>query len=101
MFNTTVAPGGDLVLSGRLTADHVHGFEQTLAGVTGSCRVDLKDAAMISSAGLGALLACQKRLEDTGGELILYRPSRRIREVFRLVGFSHIFRIEDEAVDAS
>jgi anti-anti-sigma factor len=48
----------------------------------------------ISSAGLGALFAAQKRLREAGKELKLVHLKPHIRELFAIAGFDKIFAIE-------
>jgi len=49
----------------------------------------------ISSAGLRVLLMLAKKLQGTGGRLVLCAMPESVRLVFELAGFLPIFEIED------
>jgi anti-sigma B factor antagonist len=55
--------------------------------------VDFAKLDYISSAGLGILLAAQKRLSERGESLKLINVNSHIRDVFRFSGFDTIFDI--------
>jgi len=62
--------------------------------VTATTSVDFKDLSYISSAGLGILMAAQKRLKENGQKLKLRNVAGHIRDVFRIARFDLIFDIE-------
>ena len=55
--------------------------------------VDFAKLDYISSAGLGILLAAQKRLSERGESLKLININSHIRDVFHFSGFDTIFDI--------
>jgi stage II sporulation protein AA (anti-sigma F factor antagonist) len=57
--------------------------------------VDLAGVEYISSAGLRVLLMLAKKLQGTGGRLVLCAMPESVRLVFELAGFLPIFEIED------
>jgi anti-anti-sigma factor len=57
--------------------------------------VDLGGVEYISSAGLRVLLMLAKKLQGTGGRLVLCAMPESVRLVFELAGFLPIFEIED------
>ena len=94
MFDIRIEDGGNVVLSGRLDAAQVEKAHEVLNRVTKSTIVDFKDLQYISSAGLGVLLAAQKRLSQTGSRLKLINMSSHIKDVFHYARFDMIFEIE-------
>ena len=70
-------------------------FERELRGqLTGAenVTIDFVNVEYISSAGLRALLAVQRSLE--GAEMKLIHVSPLIMEIFEMVGFTDMIRIE-------
>lgn len=94
MFDIRIENGGNVILSGRLDAAQVEKAHEVLNRVTKSTTVDFKDLQYISSAGLGVLLAAQKRLSQTGSKLKLINLSSHIKDVFHYARFDMIFEIE-------
>ncbi len=56
---------------------------------------NLEDVNYMSSAGLRVLVSSQQQLKKAGGEIILYRASENILELFRMSSFDKIFKILD------
>lgn len=94
MFDIRINEKGDVILSGRLDAAQTDKANEVLGKITHSARVDFKDLQYISSAGLGVLLATQKRLSQTGSKLILVNMNSHIRDVFHYARFDMIFEIQ-------
>jgi anti-sigma B factor antagonist len=94
MFDAQVTPDGRVVLSGRCHAGDVERLREVLAGVEHACEVDFTNLDYISSAGLGVLLATQKRLGASGEGLTLVNLNAHIGEVFRIAGFDKVFEIK-------
>lgn len=94
MFDIRTNEQGDVVLSGRFDAAQTDRAAQVLGAVSHSVNVDFKDLQYISSAGLGILLATQKRLSQTGNRLKLINMSSHIRDVFHYARFDMIFEIQ-------
>jgi anti-anti-sigma factor len=67
--------------------------QEVFAGVAEGCTVDLRALDYISSAGIGILIATQKRLAESGQRIVLAHPSRHIRELFGIAGLHHVFDI--------
>ncbi len=93
MFDVRVLDSGDLTFSGRLDASQTDKAEKVLKSVNSSQEVDFKDLEYISSAGLGILLANQKRLKAAGKGLILKNLNNHIKDIFMFTGFDKIFEI--------
>jgi anti-anti-sigma factor len=94
MFDVSRGESGSLFFTGRLDASQADRARAVLDAISESCTIDFAALDYISSAGLGALLATQKRLSDTGRTLTLVHLNKHIREIFRIAGFDIIFPIE-------
>jgi anti-sigma B factor antagonist len=94
MLDIRVDDQGVIVLAGRFDASETAKAETFLAAVAESRSVDLADLQYISSAGLGVLLAAQKRLMAGGHALKLINVRGHVREVFHYSGFDRVFEIE-------
>ncbi|NBM20338.1 anti-sigma factor antagonist [Streptomyces sp. GC420] len=53
--------------------------------------VDMNGVDFLDSTGLGALVACLKRLRGDGGSLTLALGTERILRVFRITGLTSVF----------
>ncbi|MFC1671879.1 STAS domain-containing protein [Planctomycetota bacterium] len=96
-----------LKLDGSLNVEAVEQWESALQQVrfeeTAKLVLDLSKLEYISSAGVGTFVACIAELKGKGGDVIFVNPSKEIREVFELLGFTKMFRMMKkvkEAVDA-
>jgi anti-sigma B factor antagonist len=94
MFDIGLSDSGEVVLSGRFDAAQVEKAKAVLDRLTVTTSVDFKDLVYVSSAGLGVLMATQKRLSDKGQKLKLKNVSGHIREIFKIARFDLIFEIE-------
>jgi anti-sigma B factor antagonist len=59
--------------------------------------LDVSQVSYVSSMGIGALAAVHQRMAEKNGELVLHRPSPRLKEIFAQLGFSEIFTLSDAA----
>jgi anti-sigma B factor antagonist len=94
MFDISLSESGGVVLSGRFDAAQVEKAKAVFDRVSVTTSVDFKHLDYISSAGLGILMATQKRLSEKGQKLKLKNVSGHIRDVFRIARFDLIFEIE-------
>ena len=94
MLDIRVGENGEIVLSGRFDASQAVKAETFMAALTESRIVDLADLQYVSSAGLGVLLATQKRLMAAGHALKLVNVRGHVREVLHYSGFEEIFQID-------
>lgn len=94
MFRIERAEDGRVALTGRLDAAQADTARSFLDAVRGSCTVDFAALDYISSAGLGVLLAAQKRLRDAGGRMTLVNLNAHIRDLFAIAGFDRVFEIK-------
>jgi anti-sigma B factor antagonist len=94
MFSTKVIGNGEIAFCGRLDAAQTDTAENALQQINSSQTLNFKELDYISSAGLGVLLAHQKRLKKLGHALRLINLNRHVKDVFQLTGFDQIFEIE-------
>lgn len=57
-------------------------------------RLDMAEADYISSAGIGGLLNCHKRLNERGGSLVIGKPSRLIRQTLEMLRLGSVLIID-------
>ena len=85
-----------LTVSGRIdtvTAPELEKFALEYMGGITEMVLDLADVEYVSSAGLRALLQIHKNMSKQGNlKLLNIMPS--VKEIFDMIGFSHIFTIE-------
>ncbi len=94
MLEISVGANDEIILSGRFDASQVEKARQFFFALPAGRVVDLSGLDYISSAGLGILLATQKRLIDTGEGLRLVNARAHIRDVFHFSGFDQVFTID-------
>jgi anti-sigma B factor antagonist len=93
MFEIWREADGTVKMSGRLDAAMADRAREVFAGIAEGCTVDLRALEYISSAGLGVLIATQKRLGGNRQKIVLAHPNRHIRELFGIAGLDHVFEI--------
>lgn len=94
MFEIKTGSENEIQLLGRFDASQAETAKSVFAEVMETSYVDFTQLDYISSMGLGVLLMTQKRLIESGKELILKNMNDHIREVFKYAGFDMIFKIE-------
>ena len=94
MLKIIIDDHGIVHLQGRLDASQAEEATKMLSKITSSAVVDFKELEYISSAGLGVLIAAQKRLKEAGHGLTLRNMNNHIKDVFRYARFDLIFKIE-------
>ena len=94
MFDIKVDDNDEILLFGRFDASQAEKAKEIFNQVTESTTVNFQELDYISSAGLSVLLMTQKRLNDSGHQLILNNLNRHIREIFKYAGFDTIFKID-------
>jgi anti-sigma B factor antagonist len=93
MLDITVGSNGEIILSGRFDAAEAEKARQIFLSLTDARVVDFSHLDYISSAGLGVLLAAQKKLSERGKSLRLINVNGHIRDVLHFSGFDQIFEI--------
>ena len=97
---------GALVLApvGRIDSDTASTLEARLllAAEHGDAQVvvDFAQVQYISSAGLRALLAGAKQVQNSGGAVALCGINMNVREVFEVSGFVSVFTVRDDRAEA-
>ncbi|MGZ8867390.1 MAG: STAS domain-containing protein [Thermoanaerobaculia bacterium] len=93
MLEISVGENDEIVLSGRFDAAEAERARQVFLSLDDAKVVDFARLDYISSAGLGVLLAAQKKLSEQGKSLRLINVKGHIRDVFHFSGFDQIFEI--------
>lgn len=95
MLEIKIIKPGEAVMSGRFDASQVDNVKNALSQLTTTTVLDVRGLEYISSAGLGILLAAQKKLSEKGQRLRLANMSKHIRDVFKITRLETIFEIID------
>lgn len=93
MLDISFGSNGDILLAGRFDAAEAERARAVFLSLDDARTVDFARLDYISSAGLGVLLAAQKKLSEHGRGLKLVNMNGHIRDVFRFSGFDQIFEI--------
>lgn len=93
MFSAARTSENCVALTGRFDAAQIGVARETLDRITSTCTIDFQNLEYISSAGLGTLVATQKRLAEKGCSLRFVNVSRHVGDVLRYAGFDRIFEI--------
>ncbi|MFH1755895.1 MAG: STAS domain-containing protein [Candidatus Latescibacterota bacterium] len=94
MFDIKHDSAHRVLLIGRFDAAQTETARELLSTIEESCTLDFAGLDYISSAGLGVLLATQKRLGGAGHGLTLVNLNPHTRDIFRIAGLDMIFTIE-------
>jgi anti-sigma B factor antagonist len=94
MFDVNFDQDGHVHLSGRFDASQQQVALEAFNRITGSTVVDCIKLEYISSAGIGVLLATQKRLSVSGDYLSMQNLSPHIAEIFKYAGLNAILKIQ-------
>jgi len=92
MFEAQSTPEG-IRLAGRLDAAAAGQAELHFDDLASTAEVDMAELDYISSAGLGVLLKCHKRLMAGGGGLRLVQVNPHIAEILHYSGFDMLFEV--------
>jgi len=92
-------------LSGRVDSATAPKFTQVMDSLMGKgvykFVIDMKDLEYMSSAGFRALLAAQRSCKRYNrGAVVLSSVPSRIREALELAGFTELFKIFPESLEA-
>ncbi|HNY90279.1 MAG TPA: STAS domain-containing protein [bacterium] len=93
MFKIEPNEQGVLHLSGRFDASQEEIAIRFFDQIAESTEVECSRLEYISSAGIGVLIATQKRLMQRNEQLILTNLNPHIIEIFRYAGLDAIFSI--------
>ena len=92
-------------VKGRIDSATAPQFSEVLEGVTNAGTfnivVDMSAVEFMSSAGFRSLLASQRVCKRYNrGEIILAAVSDRVKEALELAGFTELFKLYDDPVEA-
>lgn len=59
--------------------------------------VDFQYVPFIDSSGVGEVLRLYKRMKDSGGEVVLQNPNRKLRDLFAMYRFNQFMTIQETA----
>ncbi|MBK5258901.1 MAG: STAS domain-containing protein [Thermoanaerobaculia bacterium] len=93
MLQISVGTNDEIILSGRFDSAEAEKARKVFMSLDDGKVVDFGKLDYISSAGLGVLLAAQKKLSEQGKSLRLINVNGHIRDVFHFSGFDQIFEI--------
>ena len=62
--------------------------------------VNCAELLYIASAGLGALMGAIEEIHENGGDLRLAELNETVRNIFEILGFTHLYRIFPTEMDA-
>ena len=93
MLDISVGANKEIIMAGRFDAAEAEKARKVFLSLTDATTVDFARLDYISSAGLGVLLAAQKKLSEQGKGLRLVNVNSHIRDVFHFSGFDQIFDI--------
>ena len=93
-----------VTVKGRVDSATTPELEKTLQALLDGHRnyivAELAEVEYMSSAGLRALVSALKAAKKGGGEVVIARPSARVRDVIDLAGLSSVFTMYDDVVEA-
>jgi anti-sigma B factor antagonist len=82
---------------GRVDSDSTPTLDQSVEKALASGRnqiiLDLSGVQYMNSVGLRELVQLWKRVQNTGGALIVANPSERVKRLLELVGLETVFQI--------
>jgi anti-sigma B factor antagonist len=91
-------------LQGHLDAQTVRQLETHYESETARARhkwiVDLSSLEYISSAGLGSFVGVLSELRSQGGDILFSGLSPKMMKIFKVLGFTRIFKVFDSEADA-
>lgn len=93
MLDISLGANQEIILTGRFDAAAAEKARKVFLDLTDGTTVDFAKLDYISSAGLGVLLAAQKKLSERGKGLRLVNVNGHIRDVLHFSGFDQIFEI--------
>jgi anti-anti-sigma factor len=82
---------GSLDLAG---GDHIEESARPFIGDPTRLVVDLSAVQFMDSSGLGALIALQQQVADSGGEFALRAPSDAVRRVLDVTQTAPVFEVQ-------
>src|SRR4051794_40601086 len=100
LSSTDVDGGHRVTVSGEVdmaTAPQLAEYLVQFAG--GDVHVDLSAVTFLDSSGLSALVASQKRIERSGGQLVIHGTSPLVDHVIEVTGLDHYLHVDADVPD--
>ena len=91
---TVIAVAGELDLAGAPALQECL-WEAAARGAE-TVVIDFGSLTYIDSAGLGVLVSAHKRLESTGGSLVISQPNERVMRIFTVSGLCNFLNIKSQ-----
>ncbi len=93
-----------LKLKGSLDADTVYEWEAVLDKALKAKEyrliMDLSELEYISSAGVGTFIGTIGEVRENGGDIVFLNVSSHVVRIFKLLGFTKLFKIMDDREEA-
>ena len=92
-----------IAVSGRVSQDGISREKEPISTLLGpdayslTVLLNLRDAEVIDSSGIGWLLVCHKRFAENGGRMVCYSAPPAVANVFKLMRMDLVF---DNAANA-
>jgi len=80
-----------------------HSLVECIEAGTGHLVVDLAETGFIDSTAIGVLVGATKRLQESGGSLVVVCANENVQSIFELVGLDEVInlhRSRDDAISA-
>ena len=96
---------GDVVrvrLEGKVSQRDINPNEEPMSDLLGEpgygqkLAVDLSEVVSLDSSGVNWLLVCQKRVRQSGGQVVLHSLSPIARNVIRVLNLQTVFQLADD-----
>ncbi len=91
-----------LFVKGKLFTAQTEKFNKQLKSAlenSSKIIIDLSELEYICSAGVGAIVACYKKSQIEGGNVIISGANIHIQKIFEIIGFSKIFAMTHSWAD--
>jgi anti-sigma B factor antagonist len=62
--------------------------------------IEMDETDFLSSAGVRALISAQKAVKSKGGQVVLARPSSKVKDVLKLAALESLFPVYDDTEEA-
>jgi anti-sigma B factor antagonist len=77
-----------------------HSLVDCIDAGTGHLVVDLTETGFIDSTAIGVLVGALKRLEESGGSLVVVCTNENVQSIFELVGLDEVISLHGSRDDA-
>ncbi|MDP8206752.1 MAG: STAS domain-containing protein [Candidatus Electryonea clarkiae] len=81
------------LLSGRIDSESLDILKDYLDELDGEVSLNMSEVKYINSAGLGIILAADRRMKKNKGSIIIVHPSGFVSEIFKISGLDNIIEV--------